>query len=132
MLLRQAELLQQLPKDHQRFIGWLVTTLFNDYKSRQFSVYVMRGIGIDTRLAVSTRKPQLLAFTFTSAAISCGCGFPLPQLPLAAPRQRHNSNSHSTADLRIRMMGWDDDGAIASTEPDQFRPQRQDGTSRHR
>lgn len=27
VLLRQLELIQQLPKDHQRFITWLITTL---------------------------------------------------------------------------------------------------------
>lgn len=34
VLLRQAELLQQLPKDHQRFMGWLIKTLLDQYNHR--------------------------------------------------------------------------------------------------
>ena len=34
VLLRQLELIQQMPKDHQRFITWLITTLVNQYHNR--------------------------------------------------------------------------------------------------
>jgi transcriptional regulator with XRE-family HTH domain len=34
VLLRQAELIQQLPKDHQRFITWLIATLVKQYRNR--------------------------------------------------------------------------------------------------
>lgn len=33
-LLRQAELLQQLPKEHQRVMAWLIKALLTDYNSR--------------------------------------------------------------------------------------------------
>lgn len=34
VLLRQAELLHQLPTEHQRFMGWLIKTLLNDHSNR--------------------------------------------------------------------------------------------------
>lgn len=34
VLLRQAELLQQLPKEHQRIMAWLINTLLKGYNSR--------------------------------------------------------------------------------------------------
>jgi transcriptional regulator with XRE-family HTH domain len=34
VLLRQLELIQQLPKEHQRFITWLITTLVKQYHNR--------------------------------------------------------------------------------------------------
>jgi transcriptional regulator with XRE-family HTH domain len=34
VLMRQIELIQQLPKEHQRFITWLITTLVKQYHNR--------------------------------------------------------------------------------------------------
>lgn len=34
VLLRQVELLQQLPKEHKKMLAWLINTLLNDYNMR--------------------------------------------------------------------------------------------------